>query len=147
MSITNSGSAGSPIELAVETLTVNFPGVKADYVQLKQNGSVIYTVYNPQDTVSFEVFDNGGTYTAVAVKGGMSITGTGSIGSPIELAVKTLTVSFAGKADYVQLKQSGGVIYTAYSPQDSVSFKVFDNGVAYDAVAVKGGAPIPCTVS
>jgi len=143
------GKAGKTITLKTNTITVSFPSIKADYVQLKQNGALVYTVYNPQDKAEFKVFDNDVEYTAVAVKGGMSSNpGTGKAGETIILKTKTVTVSFPGiKADYVQLKQNGAVVYTVYNPQEEAKFIVFDNGVAYTASVIKGSISQPYTIS
>ena len=138
MSIAVSGSAGETVPVPVDTITVNFPGIKADYVTLSQGGG-IYTAYGSDGSQVFTVFDNGAEYTALAVKGGMSASGTGFAGGAIDLSVDTITVNFPGiKADYVTLSQSGG-IYTAYGSDGSQVFTVFDNGAEYTALAVKGG--------
>lgn len=50
--------------------------------------------YNYRFSKPMNVFDNGAAYKAVVAKGGMRISGTGSVGGAIDLAFKTPMVSF-----------------------------------------------------
>ncbi len=143
MSASGTGLAGSTIDLGVKTITVNFPGITANVVQMRQSGSTVLEVYNQTDTTQFTVFDNGTLYEAYAAKGAMSATGTGLAGGTIDLGVKTLTVVFTGiTANVVQLRQSGSTVFEQYNMKDTAQFVVFDNGIAYEAYAQKGGMSI-----
>ena len=129
---------------------LNTGGVKADYVQFKQNGSVKYTFYNVASGQKLTVLN--GIYDITIVKASMStqLKGVVCLGDAAEkdVGTKTLTFSFPGiKADYVQLKQNGAVVYTVYNPQEEAKFIVFDNGVAYTASVIKGGISRPYTIS
>ncbi|NLT98741.1 MAG: hypothetical protein GXW96_11430 [Christensenellaceae bacterium] len=129
---------------------LNTGGVKADYVQFKQNGSVKYTFYNVASGQKLTVLN--GIYDITIVKSSMStqLKGVVCLGDAAEkdVSTKTLTFSFPGiKADYVQLKRNGAVVYTVYNPQEEAKFIVFDNGVAYTASVIKGSISQPYTIS
>ena len=143
MSATGTGYAGGSIDLGVKTINVNFPGIAADVVRIRQGGSTVYEQTNQTGSAEFTVLDNGQAYEAYAAKGTMSETGTGYAGGTIALGVKTLTVRFTGiTAEVVQVRQGGSTVYEQTNKTDSAQFTVFDNAQSYEAYAQKGGMSI-----